>query len=273
MTSPEYPSPLRRLADFYLRLNLMQRMHFNAIVVFIVFVAARVVSGINEVTLSLLRVAVVLWTLAVARDLLQLYKQMYATLAGKGVILVLFSLCTTLAISIAGQVVNDVTGVEPSKFPNATAILSIFTIPFIFSLIMGVLFFVIMLAVPLIGFYYLGVDDSLKKVILPVNAKAPTMVWPKVTRVTQFISVGFYCAFIYGMSHHIINGYASFMTRFGADFIYTFETYAKSPCVIPAGTRAVLLDDDHILQAKAVGKEKIFALGRCHYRTDTEKKS
>lgn len=260
---------LQRIRSFYQVLDISQKMYFNILLAVCIYKVLDILTGMNDFTRSFFILSLLLWTIVIFFDLLAVFKRVYTTLPGKGVILVVFSLCTALAISIAGQVINAVTGVEPTKFANTTAILSILTIPFIFSLLMGVLFAIsVVIVVPLALMYYFILDREVKTLLLPFSKHTETVRFLGVTRLIQLFSFGVFCGFIYGISHHAIEKYSTFMTESADSLIFNLEMYSRSPCQLEPSTRGVLIDDEHILVARQQGERRIFTLETCRYKTD-----
>lgn len=270
----EQESKIKVVREIYFSLNTSQKMYINVLLFVCLYKFSHLISGYSDITRGFFFITIMLWVLAIFHDFLAIYKKVYATLLGKGVILLMFSLCTALAFSISGQVINDVIGVEPTRFTNSIIILSILTIPFIFSLIMGVLFGVWLVVLPLSMFYYFIFNHEMKRFLLPdMIDNQETMRFMVVTRLVQFISFAIFCGFIYSVSHHALNAYSAFMRDAATKIVFNLEMYEKSPCTLAKQTRGALIDDDHVLVARIIGKQHYFELETCNYRVkETAKK-
>lgn len=263
---------LQRVRNFYRILDASQRMYFNVALSASIFILLKIITGMNEFSRSWLILSLLLLAITVFLDLLAVFKRVYNTMVGKGIILIVFSLCTALAISIAGQVINEVTGVEPTKFVNTVAILSILTIPFIFSLLMGVLFAIcVVICVPLAIMYYFILDREVKMFLLPFTAHTENIRFLGFTRLIQLFSFGIFCGFIYGVSHHVIDKYSAFMIDSADSLVFNLEMYSRSPCELKSSTRGVLIDDEHVLVASKKDRVHIYTLESCVYKTNSGK--
>ncbi|UMB86634.1 hypothetical protein I9P40_21845 [Citrobacter portucalensis] len=263
----EQETKIKAVKEIYFSLNTSQKMYINVLLFFFLYQFFHLISGFSELTRGFFFITMILWVLTIFYDFLALYKKIYAALLGKGVILLMFSLCTALAFSISGQVINDVVGVEPTRFTNSIIILSILTIPFIFSLIMGVLFGLWLVVLPLLVLYYFIFNHEVKRFLLPdMLDNQETMRFMVITRLIQFVSFAIFCGFIYSASHHVLNAYSIFMRDAATNLVFNLEMYEKSPCTLANQTRGVLIDDDHLLVARIVNKQHYFTLETCNYR-------
>ena len=113
----------------YFRLYVNQRLYVNSFVLLAAYFAVSPLLGAEKAK-GLLFLFLACWVIAIAYDLIALYKKTYETVLGKALLVLLFSLCANMAIVLSSQVVNDIAGVDPSKFPHTIALLSILTIPF-----------------------------------------------------------------------------------------------------------------------------------------------
>ncbi len=120
---------LSKFRDGYFRLEINQRLYVNAmIMLFIAFIVSAIFKP--QDSKGALILFLVFWISAICYDLISLYKKIYSSVLGKGFLLILFSLCTNFAIVLSSQLVNDISGVDPSKFPHTIALLAILSKPF-----------------------------------------------------------------------------------------------------------------------------------------------
>lgn len=121
---------LAKIRDEYFRLQVNQRLYINATAMLMIFLISSAVLG-PQGTKAALIVFLAFWIAAICYDLVALYNNVYESVLGKGFLVILFSLCTNFAIALSSQLVNDISGVDPSKFPHTIALLSILSIPFL----------------------------------------------------------------------------------------------------------------------------------------------
>jgi hypothetical protein len=179
--------------------------------------------------------------------LIGLYKKIYESVLGKAFLLLLLSLCTNVAIALSSQLVNEIVGIDPSKFPHTIALLSVLSIPFFIAAAFGILYALLMVTSPLLLMFHSLPDEKMKEVVIPGYSTKPSIPYQKTTRIIQFISFTFFCGFVYAMSHKVTKGYETFLTDTARSFIYTMEMYPKAPCVLEPGSKVAFLSDDKIL--------------------------
>src|SRR5688572_27254564 len=111
------PNAYARVRTVYLKFQINQQLYINAAVMLIVYLLSSLVlepkTADGAKYLSLL-----FWLAAICYDLASGYKKLYKSIIGKGVLLIVLALFTNLAITISSQLVNEITGVDPSKFPH-----------------------------------------------------------------------------------------------------------------------------------------------------------
>ena len=210
---------------------------------------------------SMLTIFLAFWIAAICYDLITLYKKVYESVLGKGFLLILLSLCTNFAIVLSSQFVNDISGVDPSKFPHTIALLSILAIPFFIAAGFGILYFGLLLATPLLMFHTL-LDDKAKEVLIPGYSN-PAIPYQKTTRAIQFISLAVFCGVVFSQSQKVTRSYETFLTDTARSFLFQLEMYPKAPCAIDPGSRAAFLSDEKILLGQKSAAGIVFRVREC----------
>ena len=250
------------VGDNYFRLHVNQRLYVNSFVLLAAFVAASPLLG-AEAAKGLLFLFLAFWVFAIGYDLIALYKKVYETVLGKALLVVLFSLCANVAIVLSSQVVNDIVGVDPSKFPHTIALLSILTIPFFIVSGFGILSIVMFIIIPIFIMVHTLHDEKAKSVFFPGLASTETVPYPRTTRLIQLISFAVFCGVVYSASQKSSKSYETFLTDTARSFLYQFEMYAKAPCSISSGSRIAFLGDGKILVASKNGAIVTFKVLEC----------
>lgn len=252
---------------FYSRLNVSQKLHLNYILLFIYTYVIFLVLSYGQTFRSAFLLAVVFWCIALAYDAILLYKKIYENIIGKALLTIILVVGTNFSISIAGIILNDVSGVEPSNFPHALIIVSILTIPFITALIALFLYYILaLIAFPFILIYFLLLDAKVNNFLFPFKCEKDDIYLKKSTILIKLFSFGIFFVFIYGISQNTMSWYEKSLSKFAENFIYTFEMYSKSPCDLDSGTKSLFINDDRIIFAKKVGNEVIFKVEECNYK-------
>ncbi|HCQ8416500.1 TPA: hypothetical protein OME36_004709, partial [Klebsiella michiganensis] len=157
---------------FYSRLNVSQKLHINYILLFVYTYVIFLVLSYGQIFRSAFLLAIVFWCIALAYDAILLYKKIYESVIGKALLTIILVVGTNFSISIAGIILNDVSGVEPSNFPHALIIVSILTIPFITALIALFLYYILALIVfPFILLYFLLLDAKVNDFLFPFKSE------------------------------------------------------------------------------------------------------
>ena len=178
--------------------------------------------------------------------MLNIYKKTYKSLVGKVILLLLLTIFTNVAISLSAQVVNEVTGVNPSSFPHTQTILAILMIPLLAVGVGGILLFGALILSPLILMFHIT-DDEFKKFIIPGYSKDNILNFQKTTRIIQFVSSIAFVGFIIGLSQKASGSYSAFVSDTARLYIYNMEMYSKAPCAIEGGGKFVFIGEEKIL--------------------------
>ena len=166
MTRAKIPTIANKVRDGYFTLRVNQRLYVNAAVTLVAYLMTLAALGPQSAR-GMLFIFFAFWTAAIAYDLIALYKKVYETVLGKTFLVVLFSLCTNLSITLSSQLVNDIVGVDPSKFPHTVAFLSILSIPFFVAVGFGIVYFSLLVLTPLLLMFHAIPHDKAKEVLIP----------------------------------------------------------------------------------------------------------
>jgi hypothetical protein len=252
-TQKSFIDALSKLQGGYLRLQVNQRLYVNAIVLLIVFLSSAVILGTSELR-GVLFLSFAFWAAAICYDLLALYKKVYENLLGKAALLLLFSLCTNFAVVLSAQVVNNIVGVDPSKFPHTIALLAILYIPFLaaigFYILFNVFYLILALVSPLLLVFHIVIPDGkAKTILLPGYAPPKEIPFRRITIFVQFVSIAIFCYVMFGLSTNVnvMQSYTQFLSNTASSFLYHWEMYSKTQCNVEPGTRVTFVSDDRIL--------------------------
>lgn len=258
---------LAKVIEFYKRLDTRQKLYLNFIVIIIFFAIASVFLSTEKRKMYFILV-VIYWSSIVVFETVSIYKKLYAYTVGKVLLLIGFTLCTNISLSIAGVVINDITTVAPSNFPHSLILISIAIIPLMTAAVMLVIYTAIFVTLPIWGFILFVYDNNLKKIVFPGYEPQDGSFLYKTTRLIQVLSLGIYCVFFYSFFHSILDDYTKFLYAKSESFIYTFEMYGKSPCIgLPSG-KVAFINDEHVLIAQNENKKINFVTSECVYKNN-----
>jgi hypothetical protein len=264
MTVTQFRNIASKVRSFYFTLQLNQRLYAITAALLVIFLISLPVFGAQG-TKGLLAIFLLSWTAAIGYDLIALYKKVYETVIGKALLVVLVSLCTNLAIALSSQVVNDIVGIDPSKFPHTIALLSILSIPVFVVAAFGIFYGVLLVATPLLVMFYSLPNGSATEMLIPGYSKASLMPYHKTTRVIQFLSFAIYCGVTLSLSQKASQSYGTFVTDTGRSFLYQFEMYPKAPCAIEQGERIAFIADEKVLVGLRTPTGLTFQVRECKW--------
>jgi len=256
---------LNKVISFYEKLDTCQKLYLNLIIIVLAFLIGFLFFD-PEQRKTFFVLILIYWSAVVAFEAVRIYKKIFTFTLGKAFILLGFTLCTNMALSIAGLVVNEITTVSPSNFPHALILISIAIIPLMTAVIMLFIYIAIFATMSIWGPIVFIYDNNFKKILLPGYEPQEGYFLYKTTRLVQAISMGVFCLFIYTFFHNILDDYSNFIYSKSQSFIYNFEMYSKSPCIgLPPG-KIAFINDDHVLHASKEGEIITFTTYSCEYK-------
>lgn len=254
------------LKYLYSRLNVSQKLHLNYIFLFAYALLLSFVLGYGQVFRPAFLFAILFWCIALVYDAIVLYKVIYESIIGKAFLTIMLVVGTNFSVSIAGTILNNVSGVEPSIFPHALIVISILTIPFITTLISLFLYYIIYLIIlPFIILFFL-LDNKLSNFLFPFINFRDDVYLKKTTVLLRTFSFGVFFVFIYTASQNAMSWYEHNLSKVAENIIYTFEMYPKSPCYLDGDKKSLFINDDMIITAKELGGEIFFKIEECNYK-------
>lgn len=247
--------------SYYALLKTNQKLYVNATIFLLIYLLFPKVIN-PDLDKAILSIFIAIWVSAMCCDLLHIYKKVYESLIGKSILLILFTVLTSVALSFSAQVVNEATGVNPTNFPHTQRILAILSIPLLAALIGGIVYIGTLVLSPLILMFQMA-DDDFKRFFIPGYSSENEISFPKITRIIQIVSFAVLSGLIYGLSQKISNDYNTFLTNSARTLIYNLEMYTRAPCPIEKGARFAFIVDDQILVGTKNKADTIFYLAEC----------
>ena len=203
------------------------------------------------------------WCMAIFYDVVKVYEFVYKSTAGKGALLLIFSLCANLAVVLSNQLVNQIVGVDPNPFIYTITLLVILSIPIFLTIGLGIVYFVLLILFPFLALYLTSTADQLREKFLSELTQNQTIPYRKFTRLIQYVSFVGFCSLVFYQSQAITKSYESFLSSTTRGFIYHMEMYDKSICQVREGTRVKRLTDGLILVATRDEEEIHFTVENC----------
>nr|WP_197422820.1 hypothetical protein [Burkholderia sp. ABCPW 14] len=254
---PRLHKAFTALQRIYRQLDTAQKLYLNCVLAVLLFFATYPLHHVWNFV-GLLMLALVFWFGGMVYDALTLYKRIYATHIGKGLLLLAFTGLTNFAIALANQRINDVAGVDPSKFPHTEIFVAILSIPFIALLILMTLYAASVLFLPIYGMFFFVMDPGAKAFFSAGLLKRDESAYPWITGIFRLVGFSIFAGVVMFFAKRMLGDYDRFMTNTAEKSVYHLEMYEKSPCDVPAGARVAFLDNDNIVYALRIGHELKF---------------
>jgi len=200
----------------------------------------------------------------VIRDLIILFEKLWSSILGKALIILGTALSTNFAFALSSQTLNSIIGVDPSKLTYALSYTSILTIPILIAI--GVIAAFILLA--LLGTLYFMlsiVNDDAKET--PLLSKVLPTFSERYQIPTTIVRLIFF-TLVLNTTHSYFNqnssDYNNFIVTSASSFIYHFEAFSKSRCIVNEGDKVIHINENEIVVARLdIEKKYTFSLERC----------
>lgn len=207
---------------------------------------------------------VIFWgALGVINDFISLYKKIWDTLIGKASILIIYALLTNFSLALSSQVINSIIQVEPGKLIYSVSFLSILTIPLLIFSISSVFLGIFIIFWQFYFFAMLFLKDLRKEPALAPLFSEEKKEYVMLTLFVRGLYILIALSFLYGLFQSFGKSYDKFVTEKTKSFIYNFEAYSKSRCIIARDEKAIHLNDKEIVIVKKVDDSYSFTLKAC----------
>ncbi|MGV3581651.1 MAG: hypothetical protein ACO1N8_05030 [Methylophilus sp.] len=252
---------LAKAKEAYELLAVNQKLYIKALGILLVYLLFP--TAINpDLEKGILGLFFLVWISAISCDLITMYKKIYETLIGKAMLLLLLTIFTNVAIGLSAQVVNDITGINPSNFPHTQAMLAVLMIPLLIVGMGAFLYFAILILSPLILMFHISGEDY-KRFFIPGYSMTNKLNFLKITRIVQVVSLIVFLGIIYSASQKISNNYSIFVSDSARFLVYNMEMYSRAPCAIEGGGKVAFVGDDKVLVGFKNKSKTVFKLAEC----------
>lgn len=212
---------------------------------------------------SVLIFAAAYWGFAMIADLSALYRKILDTILGKLFLVGIFALLTNLAVAIAAGGVNEIVGVDPSRFTHTITFSAVLVaIP----LVAIGLYFIVLLGMAFLLLYVVFLtlpNEETKLLFFPWYKVGAVPRYRGLTALAQVGSVVVLSILAFQWYQDNQKAYWAFVQDWSRSFLYRFEMFEKAPCVLGEGQRVAFLDGDRVLMASKEGDMITFKVAQC----------
>lgn len=221
------------------------------------------ITPFTKIYFSVFIAAGLLFTFGVVSDILVVYKKVWDTNIGKGLILVIYAAATNFAYALSSQIVNEIVTFESSKLIYSINLVAVMLLP-LFVLALTYLVFAVIL---IFGQFYMIIlahaeqfktNECLKHV---VHGKIENYAFRTfLFRLFFFPSVlGFY----WSISGHAMPTYGKFVENTTKAFIFNFEAKKFSRCELSKGQKVIEVNDKEIVIVEKLNGGYLFSPQIC----------
>jgi len=237
------------------KFNRSQRFYFLGFI-FSALAVFWYVTPYNEIFLTATVTAGIFLTCGIISDLLLLYKTVWATVIGRGLLLLLFAFATNIAYSASARLVNELVRFDTSSLTYTVNLVAFLLVPIFFFIGTSVFFSIVLIA----GQFYLMLtmySEEIRK-----NRCIGTLVprteenYPGATFAARFIAFPAVLGFLTGSGRNATPAYESFVEETASAFIFHVDSARYSRCEILQSERVIKVNDGEIIVVKR-GKDGI----------------
>ncbi|MFB1118780.1 hypothetical protein RF240_22120 [Dickeya dadantii] len=255
---------LNKIVAFNSKLDMPQKIIRNLIIAVVINFLIKLTAN-EQLWKGVFILTLVYWTISVFQCLINVYKKIYKTTLGKGVVILGSTLCLNFALCLSGVVINDITSVSPTNFPHSLIFISIAMIPLIIPLGMIFLLLIILMTFPVWGWFFVY-DEKLKQFLFPGYEPNNKRFLHKTTLAIQIFSIVIYCAFIFKFALITGDDYISHVNNKSKWLIYSLEMFEKKPCLNIEKGKVAFISDDNVLVATKDNDEYSFKVMQCEIK-------
>jgi len=234
-----------KVRTIYQGLSKSQKLYFIATSCLLIhFFTRHLPEPANKTFFSL---AIIFFVWVVIYDFLSVYKALWETLIGKGILLLAYTLLANLSLSIGSQYVNNAVGVEPYLYKYSIIFSAIMSVPIVASLVLAVIW----LLVVIFGSLYLFLGINLQQVksasfisdLLPAT-KEQYFVLTTIVRILVIASISYSSFSIFSGQNAKYNDFVLEQTE---AFIFHFEALDKSRCELEKGVKYLPVNEKELI--------------------------
>lgn len=248
--------------DLCERLSRSQKFYFFG-VVFTFIALFCYITPFEPAFFSVFITAGALFSFGAASDILLVYKKIWDTVIGKGLVLIIYAAATNVSYALASQVVNEIVAFESSKLIYATNFVAVMLIP-LFALVFISAIFAVIFIFGQFYMLFITYADLLKKdkclaKLIPQNVESH----PVASFVARLIIFPTVLGFYWSISANAMPAYSNLIEDSAKAFIYNLEARKFSRCRLKEDQRAIPINDKEIVIAEKKGESYLFTPMLC----------
>ncbi|TXT36686.1 MAG: hypothetical protein FD135_4152 [Comamonadaceae bacterium] len=245
---PPLPEQLGSICE---KFNRSQRFYFLGFV-FGALAAFWYVTPFNDLFLTAVVTSGIFLTCGIVSDLLLLYKVVWETIIGRGLLLLLFAFSTNLGYSASSRLVNELVKFDTSSLTYTVNLVAFLLVP-VFIFIGASVVFAIVLIVSQFYLMLTMYSEQFRNnrcigALVPQTKES----YPGVTFFARFIAFPVVLGVLIASGRNATPAYASFVEKTASAFIFHVDSAHYSRCEVLPNERVIKVNDGEIIAVKNV---------------------
>lgn len=220
-------------------------------------------TSFNDIFLTALVASGIFLTFGIVSDLLLLYKVVWETIVGRGMLLLLLGFATNLAYSVSSRLVNELVKFDTSSLIYTVNLVAFLLVPVFIFIATSVVFTLVLI----VGQFYLmlTIYSEQFRNSRCIGALVPQTKenYPGVTFVARIIAFPVVLGFLIGSGKVVSPTYVSFVEKTASAFIFHVDSDRYSRCEVSLYERVIKVNDEEIIAVKDTQIGIIFEPREC----------
>jgi hypothetical protein len=221
------------------------------------------ITSVTEFFAATLIVSIVLLTCGVVSDLLLIYKTVWETSIGKGLLLLLLAFSTNLAYSMSSRVVNELVKFDTSDLTYTVNFVAFLLAPIFLFIGTSIVFAIVLGVSQLYLMVVMHAKNLRSNKCFGASIPAPIESYPVSTFFARMMAFSIIFGTMTASADLAIPSYAGFVERAAASFIFYIEAAHYSRCEILPSERVITVNDQEIIAVTNVGGTIKFSPKKC----------
>ncbi|WFE71014.1 hypothetical protein P8S55_14665 [Halomonas sp. M1] len=243
---PLLPEKLGAICE---KFNRSQRFYLLGFV-FSVLAAFWYVTPFNDIFFTALVASGIFLTFGIVSDLLLLYKVVWETIIGRGLLLLLLAFATNLAYSVSSRLVNELVMFDTSSLTYTVNFVAFLLVPVFVFIATSVVFTLVLI----VGQFYLMLtiytEQFRNKKCIGALVRQKKENYPGVTFFARVIAFPVVLGFLIGSGKVVSPAYISFVEKTASAFIFHVDSERYSRCEVSPYERVIKVNDKEIIVVK-----------------------
>lgn len=217
----------------------------------------------TDIFFTVLATSGVFLAFGIVSDLLLLYKIVWETLIGKGLLLLLYAFATNLAYASSSRLVNELVKFDTSSLTYTVNLVAFLLAPAFIFIGITVVFSIVLI----FGQFYLMLtvysEQFRNSKYFGMLVPKPVESYPGKTFIIRFIAFPVVLGTLFAFGRNVMPAYSNYIEKTTAAFIFNVDSSHYSRCEILPTERAIKVNDTEIIVVSTTGEAIKFEPKKC----------